>query len=480
MTKTKPHKSGTSSDPAPERKRTKPPDTQFTVNELVWKHGKNLREWSNVAQILTEAGLVDLSRVTDLVWDRAEKELTKRLERSKDATTLTWVLLPQEEEWATGWITRWKSDCGRYRITRFARPDDKPSEFGSEYLSRNGKSWVVCESDSKMGSGYAKYYTSLRGAVESVQRFHCKSFDLSEVEGNSEQLILSETPAEFPEKVTETATPSLEVPYNDPDPEEVVEQRSDAPDDNTDESEDDVTTATATKETVTLKESKVRAMLLVIGVNTEEMSRKKVQSLVNNGEKFTELVGEATEEIKDGSDEMRTFKSVSEALSEGHGIIIEAESAPEAETNGHTDDPAPAKKGRGRPKKTEPVTEEPKAPKTKGKGKPTAETKTKLEGKKKTKEKPAAKRPKVMDKYSAGSFVRWLGRQGVVFEDAKNILKGYGIIHLSDGSIAWELKEVREGHGPAEVSPEDFKTVKKAHPDAFKAKKKPKAEKSEA
>lgn len=92
-------------------------------------------------------------------------------------------------------------------------------------------------------------------------------------------------------------------------------------------------------------------------------------------------------------------------------------------------------------------------------------TKGKKEKEKKVKE---SSRAKVMGKYSAGPFVRWLGRKGVSFEDAKDILKVNGVIHLSDPSIQWELKETREGKPPAKVSKEDSDSLRKDFPQAFK------------
>jgi hypothetical protein len=79
------------------------------------------------------------------------------------------------------------------------------------------------------------------------------------------------------------------------------------------------------------------------------------------------------------------------------------------------------------------------------------------------------KRPKVMGKYAAGPFVRWLGRKGMAFDGAKSILEAEGITHLSDGSIKWELKEKREDHAPAKVSKEDIKVLMDVHSDVFGA-----------
>lgn len=65
----------------------------------------------------------------------------------------------------------------------------------------------------------------------------------------------------------------------------------------------------------------------------------------------------------------------------------------------------------------------------------------------------SSKRSRVLDSYPAGPFVRWLGRRGVDFDGAKKILKDNGC-ELSDQSIRWELKEVRDDRPPAKVSAE--------------------------
>ncbi len=104
-------------------------------------------------------------------------------------------------------------------------------------------------------------------------------------------------------------------------------------------------------------------------------------------------------------------------------------------------------------------------------GKP-ARKKGKGKGKKKpedAKAKPKEKKatcPKILDKYSAGPFVRWLGRQKVSVEQAKVIVEGEGC-KIKEVSIKWELKEKREGRDPAKVSKEDAKLIRDKYPEAF-------------
>lgn len=76
-------------------------------------------------------------------------------------------------------------------------------------------------------------------------------------------------------------------------------------------------------------------------------------------------------------------------------------------------------------------------------------------------------RPKIMGSYSAGPFVRWLGRQGVSLDGAKAILEGEGITHLKEASIGWELKERREKNKPADVLDRDAEDLKGRYPEVF-------------
>ncbi len=87
--------------------------------------------------------------------------------------------------------------------------------------------------------------------------------------------------------------------------------------------------------------------------------------------------------------------------------------------------------------------------------------------KKKNTPKEKGKHPKIMGKYSAGSFVRWLGIQGVDLEGAKSILEFEGIVHLKETSIKMELKERRGKHDPAKVLQEDQDNFKKKYSRFF-------------
>ncbi len=91
--------------------------------------------------------------------------------------------------------------------------------------------------------------------------------------------------------------------------------------------------------------------------------------------------------------------------------------------------------------------------------------KNKAEGKEGTISKPS--RPKVLGAYSAGAFVRWLGKQGVGFDGAKALLEAEGVTHLKDISIRQELRETRGDNLPAGVTGKHEKSLRKAHPDVF-------------
>jgi len=73
---------------------------------------------------------------------------------------------------------------------------------------------------------------------------------------------------------------------------------------------------------------------------------------------------------------------------------------------------------------------------------------------------------KVLGKYSAGTFVRWLGRRKVSFENAKKILEKEGCA-LKDVSIKMELREVRDGKLSAKVSKDDRVMLIKKYPGIF-------------
>ena len=75
---------------------------------------------------------------------------------------------------------------------------------------------------------------------------------------------------------------------------------------------------------------------------------------------------------------------------------------------------------------------------------------------------PKPPRVKIMGKYSAGPFVRWLGIQGYSFDKAKQIIEAEmeGGYSLKDISIRQELNERREGHPPAEVSEKDRRVIR--------------------
>ena len=76
-------------------------------------------------------------------------------------------------------------------------------------------------------------------------------------------------------------------------------------------------------------------------------------------------------------------------------------------------------------------------------------------------------RKQVLDAYSVGTFVRWLGIvKGRDFDQVCTILDGEGCRTLQDVSIKWEMKETRRP--PADVSAEHEKYLMKTYKAAFK------------
>jgi outer membrane biosynthesis protein TonB len=136
----------------------------------------------------------------------------------------------------------------------------------------------------------------------------------------------------------------------------------------------------------------------------------------------------------------------------------EAEDKPEPDDE--EDETVPVKKPKEK-KVKKAKSEKAKAEKGKKSEKPKAE---KVPGVKKEK---GPGRPKAMGKYSAGPFVRWLGRKGVSLEGAKIVLDGEGLSHLKEQSIKMELREVREKCPPADVSKQDAKAIRDKYPKAF-------------
>ena len=111
---------------------------------------------------------------------------------------------------------------------------------------------------------------------------------------------------------------------------------------------------------------------------------------------------------------------------------------------------------------------EPKAKKTaKGKKPKAGNRQPKAKKTAKGKKPKAGNRPKIFGKYSAGPFVRWLGKRGVDFDGAREILESEGC-GLKDNSIKMELKEKREGRDPADVSADDEKSLRKKYGKFFR------------
>jgi len=167
-----------------------------------------------------------------------------------------------------------------------------------------------------------------------------------------------------------------------------------------------------------------------------------IQEAVENGQAIEVVDEDATEDTSDAEPEVDdTMEAVEEVA--------------EPATEEASKEEAPKKKKRGRPAGSKNV-----KGKTKAKVEAPKESKTKVEK--------AAKqsRPKVLDRYSAGPFVRWLGRLGIGFDGAKIVVEGEGCL-LSDISIRSELKEKREKCPSAKVTAEDKDDLQAKYPAVF-------------
>lgn len=309
-----------------------PKNLQHVLNELVYKHGLNLRNQDQPRiDVLREVG-IDPATVTDLMWDRAEEAFNKRLKSEADGLKLTWELTPIPEKWSTGTVTRWNSSCGRYSVVRFDR--DKSHQYAAE----NGKpgSRRSIETDPKLGGSYARYYDTLREALAAVIRYHVKNYgvDMAKFRDNSEQLVEAEK--------NHSATPSDEnaaIMAVEGDGEETV------PKTNTEEEVSTTMPAATAVETVTLKEGAVRKMFKSLGVDTEGMGPKKLIQKLVKIDTYTST-GDVPDE---DTPERRTLDKVHRALEDGAKIAI----AGDEESNGEASE-TPAKKG-GKREKKEPV-----------------------------------------------------------------------------------------------------------------------------
>lgn len=335
-----------------------PKDKQAALNELVYQHGTNLRNWDQPRiEALRGAGL-DPDSIKDIHWDRAESALESRVKAEANGKKIEWPLKPVEEDWHTCKVSRWQSLCGRYNIIRFNR-ETKPGEFTFNYgaeFGKTGKSQSV-ETDKDLGPGYAKYYDTLRDAVNAVIRKHLKEFKLDFVKGNTDEMVESEP--EFRSECLPSVDSSATM---------VSEEATTAsPETQTQPStEGEVPEMPAVKEalaTVSLKEASVRKMFQAMGMPEDGWSLKTLQKKLSDKEKFAGYAstGKTPDE---GTKERVTFDKVMEAFSDGIPVEIKPTEGG-AETNGHGEpkdkseakkapaaksEAKPAKEGKGRDK----------------------------------------------------------------------------------------------------------------------------------
>ncbi len=256
---------------------------------------------------------------------------------------------------------------------------------------------------------------------------------------------------------------------------------------------------------MTLKIEKEAAAGLLLALGYKQAAKWPVDRLQRTLDKIPDIVDDDTE-IEDeeaaallasilstieNEDKIKVVESEAEEVDEEEDAV-ESQEETEAEETSEPPEPEkkPKKRRRGRPQKERKAEEEvdetvekevedsetEEESKKKKRGRPkkekkvekeTVDEKPKKKGRK-TKSKAKGKgRSKVLGKYSAGPFVRWLGRQGVEFDGARIVLEGEGC-SLSVASVIWELKEKREKCPPADVSKEDMKVLREKYPEAFK------------
>lgn len=304
-----------------------PKDLQAAINELVYKHGANLRNQDQPRiDVLKEAG-VDPDTVKDLHWDRAESALQTRLIAQTNGKKIDWPLTPTDKNWGTGIVSEWTSLCGRYNIVRFNR-EKSPGEYEYQYGAEFGKSGSrrTVETESKDKPGYARYYDTLREAADAVIRHHLKEFKMDKVGGNTDNMVKSEP--EFRSECQPIDDPLAIMPEESPEhetPTKTTEQVEEVP----------MPAVKDAPTTVILKESQVRKMFAAMGLPEEGWSFKTVQKKLSDKEKFSAYAstGKAPDE---GTKEKRTFDKVTEAFEAGLTITLEA-SETEAEASGHSE-----------------------------------------------------------------------------------------------------------------------------------------------
>lgn len=306
-----------------------PRDVQATINELVYRHGLNFRNQDAPRIDALRAAGIDPDAYDEDKWDqmwfRAEEVFNNRLKAEAEGRKLTWSLVPVREDWSTGPVTLFQSQCGRYCITRFDK-GDRPKH--GRYAAENGKPGKrkSVEHDPAVGKGYARYYDTFADAIKAVHRHHLKEYglDAAKFSDNSGALIAVEK--DFPAKPDEPAS----VIMGDEGAGNMT-----GPDIANTDTEKEVPTVSATAIITTVKEGAARALLKALGVSgVEDMTVKTLGKKLLKVDTYTET----TDCPDEGTSERRTLDKIQAALKDGDDIQVVADE----ESNGHGEPAAAA------------------------------------------------------------------------------------------------------------------------------------------
>jgi hypothetical protein len=421
--RTKAKKAGNASEPLSRTARSKAVDVQEAVNKLVLRHGRNVHEWADWPDLLAKEG-VDPAAVTDRILQLARDAAVlaefvgpdeTEAENLRTPDGFIWSLEPIYEEWAASSVYFWPSECGRYRLCRITDNDGRSVYYGAEVrvLDR----WDAI-GHSPLGPGYPKKHDSLEAAAKAALKYHCDKFHLEGCPTNADELLAS----------VRALVESLEGPPEPAQPDDEGEMMA-------------TKTRAAKAETLKVPELAARKLLTALGSEgaAEQDGGKYVWSRSKLLTSLKALPSDRAECDPVSGADAELLDRIEAALKGGGQVEV----VPEGEEE----------------KAVETKTKKASKPKAVKK-----EAQPARNGK-------ASGRPKVLGAYSAGPFARWLGRQGVGAEDARRIMEGAGGCPLSDASLKWELKEVREAKPPAPVSREHAKELKAKWPEAFGARK---------
>ncbi len=156
-----------------------PRNVQEIVDLLIEKHGVNLPLWADYPSILAQKGLLP-SQVSDLVVDRACLKVKAKQEG------IAWGLSPEKKKLMLDDLYIWSSTCGRYQVCKLDRVQNWSANIWKDRM------WDTVEKDPKHGSGYPRYYDSMKEALDVIDKHHAHHWGLKQVSSNREELLAYE------------------------------------------------------------------------------------------------------------------------------------------------------------------------------------------------------------------------------------------------------------------------------------------------